>query len=82
MRVAGQILTCQPHSASMGRQNKPWRRMGGWGDPREGFILTASRTWQATCGSGRKQVQFTEPLRSLLQCIGIASTPETLHSLS
>ena len=82
MRVAAQILTCQSHSASMGRQNKPWRRMGGWGDPREGFILTASRTWQATCGTGSEQVQLREHLGSLVQCIGIASTLETLHSLS
>ena len=36
--------------ASMGRHNKPWRRLGGWGDPREGLILTERRTWHATCG--------------------------------
>ena len=82
MRVAAQILTCQSHSASMGRHNKPWRRMGGWGDPREGFILTASRTWQATCGSEREEVQVRKHLRSLVQCIGIAWLPKTLHSLS
>ena len=35
----------------MGRHNKPWRRLGGWGDPREGFVLTECRKWHATCGN-------------------------------
>ena len=35
----------------MGRQNKPWRRLGGCGDLREGLILTKSPKWHATCGT-------------------------------
>ena len=49
---------------------------------REGFILTASCTWQATCGSEREEVQVRNHLRSWVQCIGIAWLPKTLHSLS
>ena len=46
--------------ASMGRQNKPWRRLGGWGDPREGFILTVCRKWHATCGTESDQLSSWE----------------------
>ena len=46
--------------ASMGRQNKPWRRLGGWGDPREGFILTVCRKWHATCGAESDQLSSWE----------------------
>ena len=34
----------------------PWRRLGGWGDPREGFILTMCRKWHATCGTGSDEL--------------------------
>ena len=34
----------------------PWRRFGGWGDPREGFILTMCRKWHATCGAGSDEL--------------------------
>ena len=37
---AAEILCCLRTAASMGRHNKPWRRLGGGETHREGFILT------------------------------------------
>ena len=55
--IGAEVLSCCCTSASVGRQNKPRRRLGGWGDPREGFVLTGSaRSASASFGGVQAEV--------------------------